>query len=230
MRIAAGVWVAAAWFSVCQARAEVSGTIADLSDDRYRGASISDGNPAVQASIAVDHPAGPYAGALLSNVKIGPDTSGPGLLLYGGLTHRLIGTTAWDVGVLMHRYPSPHESPRYDYAEWYAGIGDASTSARLFHASDYYGVGLSSWYLEANHSMPLDGRYRLSAHLGYLVVGGSYYGIEGSRLDYKAAVGVDVAGAMVELSLVGTNREPQRCPAEKGHCGTTVELSVSRRF
>ena len=230
MRTVARAGVAAALLLAGPARAEVSGALAVLSDYRYRGASISDGRPVAQAGIAVDHASGAYVGALLSYVKVSTDISGLGGLAYGGYTHALAGAVSWEVGVVTHRFPAPGEPPRYDYAEWYVGVGDTATNAHLFHSTDYYGVGSHSWYLEANHTMPLLGRYRLSVHLGYLVVGHSYYGVEGSRLDYKAGVGVDLAGFMVDLSLTGTNRGQPRCPVENGHCTATVVVSVSRQF
>ena len=221
MRLRALLWVAVALASVGTARAEVSGSIAVLSDDRYRGASLTDGRPAVQASIAYDHPAGPYVGALVSNVHISNDIIGPRALLYAGYVHSLTGDLVWDVGVATHRLPVPDTPPRYDYTEWYAGIANASTSVRAFRSFDYYGVGAHSWYVEANRSRRVGGRYVLSAHVGYRVINdpsaGPYHGVDGSRFDFKAAVGVDVRDFLLELSLVGTNRTPEQCPLENGH-------------
>lgn len=237
MRCPALPWVAVALLSATVARAEVSGSIAILSDDRYRGVSLTDGRPAVQASIAYDHPAGPYAGALLSNVHIGNGIIGPRALLYAGYVHSLAGDLVWDIGVATHRLPVPDTPPRYDYTEWYAGIGNASTSVRAFRSFDYYGLGAHTWYVEVNRSRRIGGRYALSAHIGYRVTDqpipgpyGSYYGVNGSRFDYKAAVGVDVFDLLLELSLVGTNRTPEQCPLENGHCRPAVVLSVSRTF
>ena len=234
MWISARHWVAAALLSAGAARADVSGTVAVVSDDRYRGVSLTDGRPALQASIAFEHPAGPYTGALLSNVRIGTDIIGTRALLYGGFAHQLAGDVVWDLGVATHRLPRSDYRPSYDYTEWYAGAGNGTTSARLFNATDYYGVGARSWYLDANRSMVFGGRYRASAHLGYLVIGrspyGAYFGVDGSRLDFKAAIGVDVSGLLLEVSLAGTNRSPAQCPLENGHCRTSVVLSVSHQF
>lgn len=234
MRISARHWVAAALLAADVARADVSGTVAVLSDDRYRGVSLTDGRPALQASVAFEHPAGPYAGALLSNVRLGTDIVGTRTLLYAGFAHKLAGDVVWDLGVATHLLPRPDQRPSYDYTEWYAGAGDGKTSARLFNSTDYYGVGASAWYLDASRSMVFGERYHASAHLGYLVIGrspyGAYFGVDGSRLDYKAAIGVDVAELLLELSLIGTNRSPAQCPLENGHCRATVVLSVSHRF
>lgn len=234
MRISARHWVAAALLAAGLARADVSGTVAVLSDDRYRGVSLTDGRSALQASVAFEHPAGPYAGALLSNVRLDADIVGTRALLYGGFSHKFAGDVVWDLGAVTHRLPHPDRQPGYDYTEWYAGAGDGTTSAHLFNSTDYYGVGARSWYFEASRSMVLGGRYRASAHLGYLVIGrspyGAYFGVDGSRLDYKAAIGADVSELLLELSLVGTNRSPAQCPLENGHCRATVVLSVSHRF
>lgn len=220
--------------SASTARAEVSGSFAVLSDDRYRGASLTDGRPAVQASVAYDHPVGAYAGALLSNVHLSNDIIGARALLYLGYGHQLKGDVVWDVGIATHRLPVPDTPPPYDYTEWYVGIGNASTTVRAFHSSDYYGVGAHSWYVEANRSRRIGGRYVVSAHVGYRVIdqppAGAYEGVDGSRFDFKAAVGVDVLDLLVELSLVGTNRSAEQCPLENGHCRPAVVLSLSHTF
>ena len=66
------------------ARADWSGSIALVSDYRFRGISLTDGQPALQAGVAYDHPTGLFAGLFASNVDLDPGGSGLGGQVYGG--------------------------------------------------------------------------------------------------------------------------------------------------
>jgi uncharacterized protein (TIGR02001 family) len=55
-----------------EAGAQVSGHVALLSDFVFRGESLTEGRPALQAGIGYDHPSGLFVGGLASNVRIDP--------------------------------------------------------------------------------------------------------------------------------------------------------------
>ena len=64
-----GVACALALLIASPACAQVSGSVTLLSDFRYRGTSLSDGLPTVQATVAVDRGDGWYGGLQLTRVR-----------------------------------------------------------------------------------------------------------------------------------------------------------------
>jgi uncharacterized protein (TIGR02001 family) len=49
--------------------AQVQGDVALLSDYRFRGESLTEGRPALQAGVNYDHSSGLFVGGLVSNVR-----------------------------------------------------------------------------------------------------------------------------------------------------------------
>ena len=67
-------------------RTGVRRCVALLSDYRFRGESLTEGRPALQAGVNYDHSSGLFVGGLVSNVRIDPDVVGLGAQIYGGYT------------------------------------------------------------------------------------------------------------------------------------------------
>src|SRR5690349_12947644 len=86
--------------SSCAALAQVSGSVALLSDYRFRGVSLSNGKPVAQAGVAYDAPQRWYAGGLVSAVLAGcfPDCGGLQGVVYAGYAARQSNGLAFDVG------------------------------------------------------------------------------------------------------------------------------------
>jgi|SRR5579859_3090540 len=218
--------------------AQVSGNVALLSDYRYRGESLTDGQPALQAAINYDHTAGLFLGALASTARIEPVVSGLSAQLYAGYARSLSERTSLDIGVVTYLFPHPIHTlgeRANDYTEAFVGASYDAVNARLYYADDYsFGAGGKAVYLEVNASRPLNERVALIGHLGYLdhlqtrqpLTGGQ----EHSLLDFKAGIAIDVSGLILELSIVGTNAPHSACPAGTGDCNTTGLVSVSRPF
>jgi uncharacterized protein (TIGR02001 family) len=130
------------------AQAYVSGSASVVSDYRWRGYSLTDDRPAVQAALAYDHPSGGYAGLFVSNVRFGPDPqTGVQGLAYGGYSSRVAGGLSWDVGAAYTDFSRPRG---YGYAEYHAGVAHVAWSARLSHAPRYFGRSFAASYAELN--------------------------------------------------------------------------------
>ena len=101
----------------------VSASVTGVSDYRFRGISLSDEDPALQASIGADHDSGFYAAALSSTLD---DTSLYGAVeldLYGGWRGEVTSGTTLDVGLLYYFYPDGEDlAGPSDFAEPYASI------------------------------------------------------------------------------------------------------------
>jgi uncharacterized protein (TIGR02001 family) len=217
----ARAWLAAlalccAWlWPMSNAHAQVSGSLGAVSDYRYRGYSLSDGDPALQGSIAYDAASGAYGGLFASTTR-DEDSSGIQWIPYAGIARRDQGGRSWDVGV---RYVHFDEASEYDYVEAHVGVAFRRLTVRLHLSPDYYGA-VPNAYLEADAHFPLGERVRLLLHAGlshsgdsqsavyvptydyYSGPGGYYATAEGdaTRLDVSAGIAVRTALCDVQAS------------------------------
>jgi uncharacterized protein (TIGR02001 family) len=144
--------------------AEVSGTATLISDYRYRGYSLSSGQPTAQAGINYDDSSGCFAAGMLAGVRFEAD-SGWELQSVGsvGVAGRLDSGLGWEGGASYASFSASHD---YDYGEAFVGISFGPLVARLFYAPDYYRQGLPSAYLELDATHALTPHMTLDARLG----------------------------------------------------------------
>ena len=109
----------ALWLLLCAGacHAQMAGSVGVMSDDRYRGVSLSDGRPAVQLSIDRDFAGGTYAGLMLSSVRL-RDQGGVHWLPYVGITREHDGLR-WEAGAQYHGF----SARGLDFVQWFAGVG-----------------------------------------------------------------------------------------------------------
>ena len=104
---------------------EVSGNVAIVSDYRFRGVSLSGGDPAIQGGIDLTHESGFYVGTWASSI----DDGGTDLLgdveldLYAGWSGDVSDGVSVDVGLLYYMYPTGDLGGDTDYFEPYASVG-----------------------------------------------------------------------------------------------------------
>lgn len=213
--------------------AQVSGNVALLSDYRFRGESLTEGRPALQAGVNYDHSSGLFLGGLVSNVRIDPDVAGLSALLYGGYTRPINERASWDVGVVTYVFPHPSMGPGYDYTEAFVGASFETLSSRLYYTNSYFGAG-QAVYLELNGTRPINDRIGLTGHIGYLGQGQPRDSLSTSQhrglIDFLAGINIDVSGFTLGLAIVGTNARQNTCPAGTGRCNTTAVVSISHTF
>jgi uncharacterized protein (TIGR02001 family) len=198
--LAAGLRVALgpSLFLACGAAlAQVGGSIAFLSDDRYRGVSLSREQPTLRLSAAYDAPSGWFAGASLTGVSLGRTGRQAELLGYGGFVGRVSERLGWEAGMLVVHYGG---DTRYDYGEGFAGLTGEKWNLRLHYSPDYFGSGARTAYGEFNVGLPLSPITRATGHLGALVqVGGVSVG--GERLTLDGSLGLAVGRDAWEVRL-----------------------------
>jgi uncharacterized protein (TIGR02001 family) len=144
-----------------ESAAQVSGSVGVVSDYRYRGYSLSDGDPALQASIGYDWAKGAYAGVFASTADYGGD-GGVQLVPYLGYARRDAQGRSWDVGVRGSHFTANDEA---DYIEFHAGVAWRRVALRLHYSPDYFGQ-VSNTYLELDGSVPIGERWRWLWHVG----------------------------------------------------------------
>jgi len=213
------LFVAPAW-------AQGSGSAAWLSDDRYHGASLSDGAPTAQLTLAWDGAGGWYAGSQFTRVRFayrasdGRDASAElEAAPYLGYVRALGPRLRVEAGA---QYTWFSHTSRYAYPELYAGLSGDRLHARLAWIHDYFGMPADAWYAELNGDRPLRGPWRALAHVGLLRQGtlrqgtlqpgrlqlsaASAYGVETQRWRYDFAAGLGVAWAGFDLQATWTTR------------------------
>ena len=168
------------------ASAQVSGSVALVSDYRYRGISLSDERPAAQLAVAYDGTGGGYAGALVSSVQ--PSRSARAQLqTYLGITRPIRPGLNWELGVT---YTTIAGDTGYDYPEAYLGLVTDHYSARLSYARHYFGQPAPTLYMALERTWRLSDHLRLLAHLGLLRRNGpDEYEARRYRVDARAGLG-----------------------------------------
>jgi len=228
--------VLCAWLFVCEARAQVSGNVALVSDYRFRGVSLSDRGPAVQASLAYDGADGWYAGAFASSLRLGrTQRTRAQLLTYAGYAWRLRDGLNAETGVDYSAFFGGASG--YDYPELYFGLTTDRLSGRLYYAPRYFGEDTPVVYAELNLAQPLSEHVRLLAHLGGLRRGTSEEtdrGLERYRLDARLGLGTTLHDFDLQLVWIHSEGETGHYPSypacrDCAH-GSAWVLSVSRSW
>ncbi|NNM76843.1 hypothetical protein HJG53_08025 [Sphingomonas sp. ID1715] len=126
----------------------ISGSVAGVSDYRFRGVSQSDKDPAVQGSIQLNHKSGVYVGVFGSNLAGWGTFGGPNLEsdIYGGFKFP-VGAATIDVGLTWYMYAGGAD--KTDFAEPYVKVsgtvGPAALTAGVAYAPKQQALG--RWYL-----------------------------------------------------------------------------------
>lgn len=150
----------------------VSGYVQGVSDYRFRGLSLSGGDPAIQGSINVNHSSGFYVGAWASSLEDTAVYGSTELDLYGGWTGEVASGVTADVGLLYYVYPNGDVGDA-NYFEPYASIattmGPVTAKAGVAYAWEQDALGGDdNLYLYTDLSAGIPNTpISLSAHLGY---------------------------------------------------------------
>jgi uncharacterized protein (TIGR02001 family) len=160
------------------AHAQFSSTVTLVSDYEFRGVSLSDSNPALQASLDYSFANGLAIGTWASNLDYGDDYDGNFELdFYASYSHEISDSVSWSLGLTAYTYPdskaraaTPTQAARLEiepYLEGYVDITMGSFRAAQWYTDDYSGLGVGAQYTEVNYSHELPHGLSLGAHLGY---------------------------------------------------------------
>lgn len=153
----------------------VTGSVALVSDYRFRGVSLSGGDPAVQGGITLTHDSGLYAGTWASSIDDGgTDIYGDiELDLFAGWSGSVAEGVGVDVGLLYYAYPSNASGVDAEYFEPYATLSgtlgpvQAKLGVNYAWKQDSLG-GNDNLYLHTEWSAGIPQTpVTLNAHLGY---------------------------------------------------------------
>ena len=155
----------------------VTGNVALVTDYRFRGVSLSGGDPAVQGGITLNHASGFYVGTWSSSLAHTPVYGDQELDLFAGWTGSVTPALTVDAGLLYYVYPSGHVGDA-NYWEPYASISGTLGPAKLKVgvAYDWKQKGLldnagrhdDNLYLYSNLDVGVPGTpLTVSGHVGY---------------------------------------------------------------
>ncbi len=182
---------------------KISGTAAFVSDYRFRGVSLSNRDPAVQASIQLTTKPGFFIGAWGSSIAeygATEDSSGATteIDLYGGWSGPL-GPMSATIGVYSYLYPGGSNVDTFEFYGTLGGsFGPATLTVGLNWAPDQSNLNRSSRYVfgalaVAIPDTPLTFKTSIGSERGAFVVDGT--GQTTTKFDYL--IGVDLTWKML---------------------------------
>ena len=211
--------------------AQVSGSVALVSDYLYRGVTFSQGKPAPQLTLVYDNPDGWYLAGFVSRFQLQYDRASLAqYVAYAGYAQRLASGTTWEAGVASYAMPA---ASGLNYQEVYAGLASERVSAKLSYCPDYLGLGMRTLYAETAASAPLGETLNLFAHAGYYrSLGDSWGNAPLRRADARAGVGLSVHDWQLQLAWAGVHqwRSDTQPYAARPRRPDSVVLNIARRF
>ena len=192
----------------------VTGSVAVVSQYRFRGISQSDNKPAIQGSITLKHKSGFYLSTWgsstsgdFTNTPVAP--GGTEIDVYGGYTHTFKGGLTIDMGGYGYLYPQGSVNDYYEvYGSVAQTLGPVTAKAGINYApgQDYFktfGVTNHNVYVygELSGGIPKT-PISLHGHLGYTDGGLRYLK---NYIDYTAGVTYTWKNLALDASVVGTN-------------------------
>jgi uncharacterized protein (TIGR02001 family) len=191
------------------ANADVSGTVAVVSDYDFRGFSQTGEDAALQGSIDFSGDGGFYAGTWASNIAHftdgGPGSASTELDAYAGFKGEA-GAFGWDAGIVYYSYNGASD---LNYAEIYGKFTASIFTGSIYYSNDfggkYYGTSSDdAIYVAADLAIPA-GPLTVGLHAGYSTGDGietAYFGDEDTYMDYSAGVSYSASNITIGLKYV----------------------------
>ncbi len=216
----------------------VSGSVTLASDYRFRGVSLSGGDPAIQGGITLTHESGFYVGTWASSIDDGgSDVYGDMELdLFGGWSGDVAEGVGVDVGILLYAYPTNAAGFKAQYWEPYATVsgqlGPVEAKLGVNYAWDQSSLGNDdNLYIHTELSTAIPQTpLSLSAHLGYtngvlappLLAGA----VDDTGFDWSIGASATVLGGLdLGVSYVGVEG-----PSIKGFTDDAVVFTIGASF
>jgi uncharacterized protein (TIGR02001 family) len=186
------------------ALAEISAEIELKSDDRFRGRSLSHGDPVIEADVSIDSDLGIYAGGSVTVTLTGERLAGlQGTNGYIGYATRIEDDLTVDVGVAGYAYTRRYSGNQADrYAEVYAGVTAGKFATYLHFTPNYLGRNVPVLYADFNLAQPLGSDWTLKAHAGLLTQASGRSRLAGrkTRYDTRLALSRPLLGLEAEVA------------------------------
>ncbi|MFA6112673.1 MAG: TorF family putative porin [Sphingomonas sp.] len=214
------------------AHGQVAGSVSLESDDRFRGRSLSNGQPVATFSIGYDHPSGIYVDAAAVAQLVGDEAGLTRLQGDIGYAVRLDPALSLDVGMQHTQFTSRYSGARTaHYTEIFVGLTRDRVSARVYYAADYFRPGTQTLYGEVEVAIARSEKWHLSAHAGrlfYLKLAPAYSRFR-DQYDWRLSLGRDFHGFELHAALSGGGPGADFY-ARDAHARTALVVGVSHVF
>jgi uncharacterized protein (TIGR02001 family) len=203
-----------AFCPVAASASPLSGEVGVVSDYRYRGVSLSDGNPALQASLTLEHGSGLYVTVWGSTLRRIGSPSDSEVDVTAGYERDINKWISFDLSATRYSYPSAGSD---NYSEGTASVtftrGPASAILAFSYASRQRGWRDDNGRRHDNSYASLQTAYELrgtpvtlKAGLGY--ERGAFDEVErGGKCDWSFGGEATRGPAKVSLTFVGSNAD-----------------------
>lgn len=213
---------------LADAHAQFSGSASVVSQYRYRGIALSDGQSEAQFSVNYDASVGGFVGATASGVDLYGRRSEQ-VIAFGGFSGSLQPGLAWEGGLLANRFLQDSD---YNYNEVFAGLSTDRVSVRAFYSPSYFYQGSSSLYTELNGNYPLRDHLYIVLHVGELRLfsDGTNHFSPSSRVDYRIGLNGTMHDWTWQLAWVGLQRKNAEYPQFEDLHPNALIASISLAF
>lgn len=213
----------------------VTANAALLTDYRFRGVSLSGGDPAVQGGLDIAHANGFYAGAWGSSIDGGASYGEVEFDIYAGWTGQISDAVSLDVGIMYYSYPSEDLGLDTDYWEPYASagftLGPAEAKVGVAYAFDQDALANEdNLYLYSDLSTGIPGTpVTITGHVGFTdgVQAPPYLAGTPDDTGWDWSLAANVRHGIVDLGLAYVGVEG---PSIDGYTDDAVVASLSASF
>lgn len=191
------------------AHAQVGAAVTVTTDERFRGRSVSRGDPAVVLNLSYDHPSGIYASAVAVTTIVESEPKVVNAQANIGFVHQTAGGTGLELGIVQSNYSKYSSGGRSaNYSEIYAGVLRRNLALHVHYSPHYFQPGVQTVYAALDGAVEPARNWRLTAHAGSLVRLTGPTGRGSSRLGYDWRVGAARTLGAVELQLALSDGGP----------------------
>lgn len=186
----------------------LSGDLGVVSDYRFRGLTLSGGDPAVQGGLYLSHSSGLYGGTWMSTID-GDDLYGDVEVdLVGGWAGEVLPGTTFDASLAYYAYPDGKDGAGpADYLETTAklsrALGPVEATVGAAYSWEQKALGGDNLYLFTDAAMAVPATpITLNAHAGYSKGAMAF---DGDYVDWLLGAEYEAGPVTLGVSYVGTD-------------------------
>lgn len=212
----------------------ITGSATLATDYIFRGYSQTDGKPAIQGSIGINHESGLSASVWASNVDFN-DGNEASIEIDGTLsyTHNIDNKTAFSIGGIYYAYPGANSDLDYDYFEAYGGLARSfdqfgDYSIQLYYSPEFFAETGDGLYVTGTASIPTPvENLKFLGSVGYQWIDDNdKYGAP-DYADWSAGLNYSYDKVTLGLKYTDTSVSDERC---NNLCDARVMGNVSINF
>lgn len=215
------------------AQAQVAASATILNEYRFRGYSISQDRPVLEAALSYDDASGTYANASMMGVLT--RRNGPGLLGAAGnigYAKRLASGPVVDLGFVHTVYTSRFSGRRHaEYSETYLGIVTKHLSSHLYFSPNYLRRDVKTVYVDLEGVIRPAASLRVTGHVGLLTQVSGPRNADVRRSQYDVRIGAARRFGSIDVQLAWTTGGPDPdYYARRAHSKSHVIMAITYIF